>query len=427
MLTRVLAPLAARGLIVRRPRVTAWLEHRDADRRAVELLRGLRRRHGPGPLRLRIPGRSIVVLLDRNDVRRVLHATPEPFSPATREKRGALAHFQPYGVLISRGPARAERRRLVEQALDTDVPIHRHGSAVTAKAREEADRLADTVLRTGTLTWGEFGPAWWRLVRRVVLGDQASEDHEISDLLTTLRARANWSYLSPRQPRARRRFARLLSEYVGRAEPGSLAAAVANTPSSPDAMPISQIPQWLFAFEPAGLVTLRALALLASHPRHAERARAEAEAVVDDTPRELPYLRACLLESVRLWPTTPALLRETTEETDLLGVALPRRTTVLIVTPLFHRDPETLPGADRFDPAVWLEGRADDQWSLLPFSGGPGRCPGRDLVLLTASTALAVLLNRTRPRLLSTPSLDPRRPLPGTVDPYSVRLAITPR
>jgi hypothetical protein len=39
----------------------------------------------------------------------VLDETPEPFAAATREKRGALEHFQPEGVLISRGAERMDR------------------------------------------------------------------------------------------------------------------------------------------------------------------------------------------------------------------------------------------------------------------------------------------------------------------------------
>lgn len=38
------------------------------------------------------------------------------------------------------------------------------------------------------------------------------------------------------------------------------------------------------------------------------RARADIDA-------DFPFLRACLLEAVRLWPTTPAILRQPNKET----------------------------------------------------------------------------------------------------------------
>jgi hypothetical protein len=40
--------------------------------------------------------------------------------------------------------------------------------------------------------------------------------------------------------------------------------------------PSSQIAQWLFAFDPAGMTTFRTLALLACHRQFADRAREEA-------------------------------------------------------------------------------------------------------------------------------------------------------
>jgi hypothetical protein len=47
--------------------------------------------------------------------------------------------------------------------------------------------------------------------------------------------------------------------------------------------------------------------------------------------RELPYRRACALESGRLWPTTLAVLRDTTTETSWDGGVLPQGTALVIV------------------------------------------------------------------------------------------------
>src|SRR5881392_3554522 len=53
----VLAPLVARGLLARRPRVVALEARFDADRRAVRLLQRLRARHGDEALLVPIPRR----------------------------------------------------------------------------------------------------------------------------------------------------------------------------------------------------------------------------------------------------------------------------------------------------------------------------------------------------------------------------------
>ena len=106
VLADVVGPLLARGVIARRRRLVDLGDRLDADRRAIRRMQDLRRRYGPGPLLLRLPGREIALVLAAEDVRRVLDGAPEPFDPASREKCAALSHFQPQGVLISHGPAR---------------------------------------------------------------------------------------------------------------------------------------------------------------------------------------------------------------------------------------------------------------------------------------------------------------------------------
>ena len=90
--------------------------------------------------------------------------------------------------------------------------------------------------------------------------------------------------------------------------------------------PVDQIPQWLFAFDPAGMASIRALALLAVDADERERVRTELAGIDLDTPQELRRLRAAVLESVRLWPTTPMILRDTTEDTTWSSGRLPRGT-----------------------------------------------------------------------------------------------------
>ncbi|GAB3728013.1 hypothetical protein GCM10027598_48220 [Amycolatopsis oliviviridis] len=114
----------------------------------------------------------------------------------------------------------------------------------------------------------------------------------------------------------------------------------------------------------------------------------------------------------------PALLRETRGET----VWGPDRTTVMVFTPYFHRDAERLPYADRFEPDIWLDGRAADNPALVPFSGGPGACPGRNVVLFTTSMLLANLVRDHDIQLLGS-ALTPDE-LPLTLDNFGLRFLL---
>jgi hypothetical protein len=427
----VLAPTIAKGVIIRRPGVVSLAERFDADSRAVRRMQRLRATYGPGPVLLRVPGRDVALVLAEDHVKRILTETPEPFAAATREKQAALAHFQPHGVLASHGAPRADRRRFNEQVLGSQLPVHGMADRLLEKVTEEAEILASKVAATGRLTWPDYIEAWYRMVRRVVLGDAARDDHALTDYLADLRAAANFAFLRPKPTELRRRFFRQLQGHLDRAEPGSLAGLMAQTPTTEQTRPAEQVPQWLFAYDAAAWASFRTLALLGSHPAQAARARSEIAGQPAGAAQHLEYLRACMLESLRLWPTTPVVLRESTIETRWETGELPAGTNIVIFAPLFHRDGDHLPHADAFAADGWLghtggEGLGnltDDDWPLIPFSAGPAVCPGRNLVLLTATSMLASLLARHELRLEDPDRLGPDAPLPGSLSPFDLTFA----
>jgi cytochrome P450 len=430
---KVTAPMLAKGPLIRRPRAVAVSERFDLDGRGVRELRRLRERYGDGPLIVRIPGRTHAVILSPAHVQRVLAETPDPFSPATDEKSAALGHFEPAVSLVSKGDARTERRRFNDQVLENDRPTHAMAAPFLEVVREEMDRL----LAEGgdALDWGRFFPAWCAIVRRIVLGDGARDDDALTDLLETMRTRGNWVMLRRRRTDMLDRFRARVGEHLARADEGSLAARIACLPKSGRTAPADQIAHYLFAFDPGGMATFRALALVAAHPDALARAReevadADADAAAGEGREMLPYLRATLLESLRLWPTTPVVLRQTTRDTEWEGGILPKGANVIVFAPFFHRD-DSLPFAHRFAPEIWLEeGEAakerpvrtavDGAVALVPFSYGPGRCPASDLVPMVGGAALAAILSARTPRLADPGRLDAAAPMPSILDNYTL-------
>jgi cytochrome P450 len=419
----ILAPTIAKGVIIRRRGILAGAQMLDLDLRAIRTMQRLRRKYGRGPLMLRTPLRRQALILDPEHIRRVLDGSPEPFATASMEKRAALSHFEPRGALISHGTDRAERRRLNEEALENGNPMHSLAPTFVGAARRHAETMLSEIPGGGILAWDHFAEHWFRMVREVVFGPAAADDVELRELIDTLRARANWAFLAPKRRDTRKYFLARLQDYLQRAEPGSLAAMIAQIPRSPGAHPEHQVPQWMFAFDPAGMTTFRALALLASSPGHLRRAREEAGSL-DAAHEPLGFLRASALEALRLWPTTPLVLRETTEEVEFDGRRMPARTHIIIFAPYFHRDDTRLAYAHRFAPEIWPDDLGPRDWPLIPFSRGPAVCPGRHLVLLLSSAFNATLL-RARPVRLAFPThLRPEGPLPATLSHFTIRFEI---
>jgi cytochrome P450 len=414
---RVALPTWTKGIIIRRPRMIALAERFDLDAKAVRYMERLHAAYGGRSALVRNPIRTQAVVFDPADVRAVLDGAPEPFTPASDEKRSALAHFEPETSLASRTAERAPRRHLNELALETSASVHSHADRFTAVIREEMQSLISDDGAAGELAWPDFSEAWFRLVRRIVLGDRAREDHALTGLMVRLRSRANWAFTVPKNQRFREDLHARLMAYVDRAEPGSLAALVKGLPDAN--APTHQMAQWLFAFDPAGMTAFRALALIVSHEEAFDQAKAEIASGGSDP----AFLRACVLETLRLFPTTPAILRQTTAATPLASGSLPKEAGIVIYTPFFHRA-SWLPQADRFQPSFWLGRDPEEALPVVPFSAGAAACPAKNLVPFLAAQALRQLLSTSNPSVVRPLWLRREGALRGTLDNYRIRFRL---
>ena len=163
LLGQVVGPLLAKGIILRRPSMVRLLQASGAERSSVRVLQALRARHGGGPVMLRTPFRTLAVILDVADVRRVLEGRPEPFETDMAEKRAALAHFEPRTSLASRGRPRGGAGRVQRRSVRQRPPGPRHGRR--AASRRGADRRP-AARRGGPrrrADWNIFRLGWRRI------------------------------------------------------------------------------------------------------------------------------------------------------------------------------------------------------------------------------------------------------------------------
>ncbi|KAF2031748.1 cytochrome P450 monooxygenase [Setomelanomma holmii] len=119
--------------------------------------------------------------------------------------------------------------------------------------------------------------------------------------------------------------------------------------------------------------------------------------VAYDKAKHLPYLRACLDESLRLFPPTPHGLPRVTpaDGTNILGDYIPGGVTVAMSAMVAHRNESTFPQADKYIPERWLgeEGKSLQPY-FLAFSAGARGCIGRNISYLEQTVVLASVLRR---------------------------------
>jgi cytochrome P450 len=416
-------PNVVQGLFRKRPGVVSTVGKLPADALAYRLVAGLAAKYGPDPFWVRVGGDEALLLTHPDDIHTVLGGSPSPFASDPDAKRKGMTAFQPTALTISRGDLWADRRAFAEAVLQTGSPLHSLASTFAAVAAEEADALA----AAGDLSFEAINAAFQRLTRRVVLGSAAADDTALTDQLGELMSAGNKMPGEPAE--GYDAFHARLAAYVASPDADALTGLVAGAPQSDDTDVPGQLVHWLFAMGDTLPTNLyRTLALLSVHPEALARVRAEAadagsvEAVAGSS-----YLAGCILEAMRLWPTTALFGRVQAEDVRWKnGQKTPAGTQLLIHNLFNHRNRARIPFADRFAPEEWSEGTAGDDWSFNFFSHGPQGCPGAGMSVFLGQAFLGRLLARATPRISGGAALAAAKPLPHGWDVYSATIALDP-
>ena len=154
-----------------------------------------------------------------------------------------------------------------------------------------------------------------------------------------------------------------------------------------------------------GIAMANVMFQLLKHSQCMERLRQEIDETLDDdeeiAPYEkvkyLPYLRACIDESLRLFPPiSHGLTRQTPAEgSEVAGHYIPGGTTVAVSSFIAHRDPAIFPEPEKYNPDRWLGEKGKDLGPyFIAFSAGARGCIGRNIAYLEQTVLLASLLHR---------------------------------
>lgn len=147
-----------------------------------------------------------------------------------------------------------------------------------------------------------------------------------------------------------------------------------------------------------------ALYLLSEHPAAFAALRDELDQVLagrtptfDDLPR-LSYTRAVFEESMRLYPPAWMIGRAAAAADTIGRWRIDKESFVLVSPYVTHRHPGLWDNPAAFDPARFLDGRADalPKFAYLPFGGGPRFCIGSAFAMMEGTLLLATIAQSCR-------------------------------
>lgn len=146
------------------------------------------------------------------------------------------------------------------------------------------------------------------------------------------------------------------------------------------------------------VATTWAVRIVLENPEIICEIRKEADAVFGEKEikaedyKKLMYSRCVVLETLRLYPPFPLIIKQTVDEMVIDNTFIPSKSWMFFLAYSMQRDSTIFESPEIFAPSRWFA----DSWGLehpgfLPFGAGTHRCQGWELALLEASMLVSLL------------------------------------
>ncbi|KAG1676700.1 Cytochrome P450 3A5 [Nymphon striatum] len=143
---------------------------------------------------------------------------------------------------------------------------------------------------------------------------------------------------------------------------------------------------------------------------------------------EMPYLKAVLKETLRLYGPATRLERKCTQNYQLGNIFLEKGTLVAIPTYSLHHDAEYWPEPEKFDPERFMGDPNDiNPYTYLPFGIGRRNCVAMRFAEMEVKVAIASMLSKVR--LFKSPktSVPPKFSNGGGMQPIDMVIGVETR
>ena len=452
-------PLLGNTLQVRPSRI-----HRDVEAWAAEF----------GPLfRMRLGAHTQLVVADHALLAAVLRERPEGFRRSPFTSRIGAEMGLPQGVFSAEGEDWRRQRRMVMASF---APGHvrayfpslvRVVLRLRGRWRQAARDGRDIVLQADLMRYtvdAIAGLAFGRDINTLEAGDDVIQRH-LDKLLPAIFRRVlsllpTWRWCTLPADRELQRSVAVvnaaIAEFVAqarqrlhvdparRAQPHNLLEAMivaADQPGSgvDDRHVAGNVLTLLLAGEDTTANTLAwMIDLLHRHPQTLQRVQHEVRSLAPDPAaygleqmERLPYLDACISETMRLKPVAPFIALQALRDTVVGDVAVPEGTQIWGVLRHDSLSERYFEQPQAFRPERWLDGTASAAGAsakrvAMPFGAGPRMCPGRYLALLEMKLAMAMLLAGFDIDRVATPDAAPAEErMDFTMHPVGLRMRLS--
>jgi len=143
---------------------------------------------------------------------------------------------------------------------------------------------------------------------------------------------------------------------------------------------------------------------LAKNPDVLEKLIEEVDGVVEvsegkidqESIREMPYLEACIKETLRLLPPVFRTDRTCVKDWEEDGLFIPKGMNISVPVFAIHHDPSIWADPETFQPERFLKEQESSiqACSWLPFGGGPRQCIGERFAMVEMKIAMTKLLSK---------------------------------
>ncbi|XP_025410347.1 uncharacterized protein LOC112683508 [Sipha flava] len=137
-----------------------------------------------------------------------------------------------------------------------------------------------------------------------------------------------------------------------------------------------------------------------------DRARDEILEIFGDSDRDvtmddlnsMKYLEAIVKETLRLYPSVPAITREIQTTLNIKNYSIPPLTTIFIIPYILHRSEDLYPNPEEFIPERFLDedSKSRNIFGYLPFSAGPRNCIGQKFAMTEIKTVISTILRKLK-------------------------------